>query len=80
MGPTDKVTIVVSLMSNGSLTVPLPTNRHRSRPMTGPQPCSPIVGASKLNGSPIELVSRVSFDRALEMVSVVVKPQPECSV
>ena len=35
-------------MLNGSLTEPLPTNRQRSMPITGPQPCSPIVGASKV--------------------------------
>src|SRR4051794_190952 len=76
-GPADRVTMVETLMSNGILTVPAPTKRHLSIPITGPHPCSPMVGASKLKGSPIAFVFRVSFERALEIVSAVLKPQPD---
>src|SRR3954452_10532152 len=73
-GPDDRVTTVESLTSHGRPTVPAPTTRHRSRPVAGPQPCSPMVGASKLKGSPIWFVSLVSFEREVEMVSAALNP------
>src|SRR5438876_5939619 len=76
-GPDDRVTIVESLTSNGSLTVPVPTKRHLSSPRLGCQPWSPTFGVSNQKGSP---KAAPSFDRAVEMVSAVLNPQPDRSV